>query len=105
MTLADLFAAGSLPDLATLRALALVFDAELRDRLVAVQEEFGDPRHVPYAVPTNDGRWFLCADILTECVEGGLVWVGFSRLDSGRFGEIEVLPLEQVVTPAPEARE
>ena len=102
MTLSDLLASGVTPDLATLRAAALVFDAELRDRLIAVQEEHGDPRHVPSPVATNDGRWFLCGDILTECVEGGIVWGGFSRLDAGRFNEIEVLPLSEVVQAQPE---
>jgi hypothetical protein len=103
MTLSDLLASGVTPDLATLRAVALVFGDELRDRLIAVQEEYGDPRHVPSPVATNDGRWMLCGDILTECVEGGIVWGGFSHLDSERFGEIEVVPLEQVVVQiAPE---
>jgi len=99
MTLADLLASGTTPDITTLRAVALVFDAELRDRLIAVQEEFGDPRHVPSPVATNDGRWFLCGDILTECVEGGIVWQGFSHLDASRFDEIEVLPLADVLPP------
>lgn len=97
MTLADLLASGQTPDLVTLRAVALVFDAELRDRLIAVQEEHGDPRHVPSPVATNDGRWFLCGDILTECVEGGIVWGGFSHLDSARFDEIEVVALQSVL--------
>lgn len=99
MTLADILASGQTPDLATLRAVALVFGDELRDRLIAVQEEYGDPRHVPSPVPTNDGRWMLCGDILTECVEGGIVWGGFSHLDSARFDEIEVLPLADVLPP------
>jgi len=99
MTLSDLLASGVTSDLTTLRAVALVFDDELRDRLLTVQQEHGDPRHVPSPVATNDGRWFLCGDILTECVEGGIVWGGFSHLDSARFGEIEVVPLESVVPP------
>jgi hypothetical protein len=32
-------------------------------------------------------------------VEGGIVWGGFSRLDSERFGEIEVVALESVTPP------
>lgn len=102
MTLSDLLAYGVTPDLATLRAVALVFGDELRERMIAVQEEHGDPRHVPSPVPTNDGRWFLCSDILTECVEGGIVWGGFSRLDSARFGEIEVVPLADVISQGAE---
>lgn len=100
MTLADLLASGETPDLATLRGLALVFGDDLRDRLLAVQAEHGDPRHVPSPVATNDGRWMLSADILTECGEGGIVSGGFSHLDSARFGEIEVVGVA-AVTPAP----
>ena len=49
----------------------------------------------------------LTADILTECLPGGLVYGGFSQLDSERFHEIEVVPLAEAVallpvTPPPE---
>jgi len=44
----------------------------------------------------------LTADILTECVPGGLVYGGFSQLDAGRFGEIEVMPLAQVLALLPD---
>lgn len=33
---------------------------------------------------------------LTECVPGGLVYGGFSHLDSSRFDEIEVVPADEV---------
>jgi hypothetical protein len=75
------------------RQNALVFDAALAQRLAEVQAEHGDPRHVPVAVPLSGGRFMLLADILTECLPGGLVYGGFSQLDAGRFNEIEVVPL------------
>ena len=100
MTLADL----TLPvDYTWSKGYALVFDAALAQRLAEVQAEHGDPRHVPNARPLTDGRWLLNADILTECLPGGLVYGGFSRLDAARFDEIEVVPMAEAVallTPA-----
>jgi hypothetical protein len=78
-------------------AHALVFDAALAQRLAEVQGQHGDPRHVPAPQPMEDGRFFLAADILTECLPGGLVYGGFSQLDAGRFNEIEVVPLAAVL--------
>lgn len=74
-------------------ANALVFDAALAARLAEVQGQHGDPRHVPAPQRMQDGRFFLTADILTECLPGGLVYGGFSRLDAARFTDIEVMPL------------
>lgn len=76
---------------------ALMFDASLAQRLAEVQAEHGDPRHVPNARPLTDGRFMLNADILTECLPGGLVYGGFSRLDAARFSEIEVVPMAEAV--------
>lgn len=83
------------------RQHALVFDAALAQRLAEVQAEHGDPRHVPVAVPLSGGRFMLLADILTECLPGGLVYGGFSQLDAGRFNEIEVLPLAEALALLP----
>jgi hypothetical protein len=83
------------------RQNALVFDAALARRLAEVQAEHGDPRHVPVAVPLSGGRFMLLADILTECLPGGLVYGGFSQLDAGRFNEIEVLPLADALALLP----
>ena len=76
---------------------ALVFNAALAQRLAEVQAEYGDPRHVPNALPLTDGRFMLAADVLTECLPGGLVYGGFSRLDAARFSEIEVVPMAEAV--------
>jgi len=103
MTLYDLLASATQPDLAALRQVFLVFDAALCQRMVNVQAWHGDPRHVPVPVSLTDGRWMLCGDILTECVEGGIVWGGFSHLDSSRFSEIEVLSLADVEIADPQS--
>jgi hypothetical protein len=82
-------------------AHALVFDVALAQRLAQVQGQHGDPRHVPSPRRLTDGRFMLTADILTECLPGGLVYGGFSQLDAGRFDEIEVVPLAEAVALLP----
>ena len=80
---------------------ALLFDAALAQRLAEVQAQHGDPRHVPAPRTLTDGRFMLTADILTECVPGGLVYGGFSQLDSERFDEIAVVPLADALALLP----
>jgi hypothetical protein len=82
-------------------AHALLFDVALAQRLAEVQGQHGDPRHVPSPRRLTDGRFMLTADILTECVPGGLVYGGFSQLDAGRFSEIEVVPLAEALALLP----
>jgi hypothetical protein len=82
-------------------AHALLFDAALAQRLAEVQAQHGDPRHVPAPRTLTDGRFMLTADILTECLPGGLVYGGFSQLDAGRFDEIEVVPLADALALLP----
>ena len=82
-------------------AHALVFDVALAQRLAEVQGQHGDPRHVPSPRRLTDGRFMLTADILTECVPGGLVYGGFSQLDAGRFDEIDVVPLAEALALLP----
>ena len=82
-------------------AHALLFDVALAQRLAEVQSQHGDPRHVPAPRSLSDGRWMLTADILTECVPGGLVYGGFSQLDAGRFDEIAVVPIADALALLP----
>jgi hypothetical protein len=82
-------------------AHALLFDVALAQRLAEVQGQHGDPRHVPSPRRLTDGRFMLTADILTECLPGGLVYGGFSQLDAGRFDEIEVVPLADALALLP----
>jgi hypothetical protein len=82
-------------------AHALVFDVALAQRLAEVQGQHGDPRHVPAPRTLTDGRFMLTADILTECLPGGLVYGGFSQLDAARFDEIDVVPLAEALALLP----
>ena len=83
-------------------AHALVFGTALAQRLAEVQGQHGDPRHVPAARSLTDGRFMLTADILTECLPGGLVYGGFSQLDAERFDEIEVMPIAEALVLLPQ---
>jgi len=101
MTLADLMP--QLPLFAEYgRQYALVFSASLRDRLVEVQSQYGKPTFsaIP-AGPLTDGRYYHCADILSEVGPGGIYAAGFAHLDSGRFDEIAVVPLADAVALLP----
>jgi len=98
MTLADV----SLPvQLAWTRQHALVFSAVLAVRLAQVQDEVGDPRYLLTPQPLIDGRYMTGADLLTECIPSGFLFVAFSRLDSGRFNEIAVVPIQEALDLLP----
>lgn len=104
MTLADLIA--SPMPLSELRGLALLFTADLRDRLVAVQSEYGRPEFTAFpAGPTSDGRYYHCADILAETQSGGIYSAGFAHLDASRFNEVEVVPIADAVALMPQPQE
>ena len=104
MNLADLLSVSLPPE--ELAGLALVFGQELRDRLVAVQAEYGDPRFTAYPARLADGRYMHQASILTECQPGGLYHAGFSHLDAARFSEITVMDYDEalgLLSPSPAA--
>jgi hypothetical protein len=100
MTLTDLIAA-PLPPLDSLRLTWLVFDSSLRDTLDAAQE--GETRNRAEAILLNNGRYALCADLLTET--NGLYARTFSLLNPEHFPAVEVLDDESFRTlliPPPE---
>ena len=105
MTLADL----TLPlPYEQAASLALVFSKELADRLVADQQEHGNPRDtINAAGPLSDGRYLHSADIVREYGIGpnGLYAAGFAHLNQERFGEVEVLPMAQVLALLPQPPE
>jgi hypothetical protein len=101
MTLADLLP--QLPLSAEYgRQYALVFSASLRDRLIEVQQQYGRQTFTVFpAGPLIDGRYYHCADILSEVGPGGIYGAGFAHLDASRFDEIEVVPLADAVALLP----
>lgn len=100
MTLADIITQPI--DLATARTLALVFDAELAQTLQTVQQTYGDPRHVPAPTLLTDGRYMLCADLLTEIGAHGLYAPGFSHLPQELFASVSVIPMAEAVALLPQ---
>jgi hypothetical protein len=106
VTLADL----TLPlPYAECRDLALVYSYDIAVTLYGVQQEHGDPRHVPVGLPLTDGRWMMCGDVLSEVGEGGILAQAFSYMTPEIMAQVEVVPMSEVaglvVTPAPEAAE
>jgi len=79
---------------AACRDLALVYYYEVAVTLYGVQEEHGDPRHVPAGRQLTDGRWMLCGDVLSEVGEGGILAQAFSHITPEMMSQVEVVPLE-----------
>lgn len=86
-----------------LKSLALVFNSSLKNILEATQETFAS-KHKAAPVELTDGRFMLCADLLTEIHPGGLYSQGFGLLDADLFAQVEVITLSdlQTLLPVPE---
>ena len=82
------------------RQYGMVFDDALADRLAEVQAEH-PTQHVALPVQMTYGRFLLCADLLSA-VPNGLYGPNFTRLDSSRFDEIELLPWADCVALLPQ---
>lgn len=89
----------------TAKDLALVFSPELAAQLAAIQQEYGNPKHVASPVDLNDGRKMLCADLLTEVGQGGLYSGGFSHLPAELFPLVEVIPMSDAIALLPQPEE
>lgn len=73
--------------------LALVYPYEIAVALYGVQEEHGDPRHVPVGRQLVDGRWAMCGDVLSEVGEGGILSQAFAYVTQEMMASVEVMPL------------
>jgi hypothetical protein len=101
MTLADL-----LPQLATLtdadaKGYALVFGLEPYAALTDAQQQ-RTSQHRVAPVQLADGRWMLCADLLTEIRPGGLYADGFTLLPPELFDQVAVMPWADAVALLPQ---
>ena len=101
MTLADLLPLVPTMTANDAKALALVFGQAGYDALQQAQPG-GQNRAAP--VQLTDGRWMLCADLLTEIHPGGLYAAAFARLPQDAFDQVEVMPWADAVAlvPVPE---
>lgn len=82
--------------------LALVYPYEVAVALYGIQEEHGDPRHVPAGRQLTDGRWMLCGDVLSEVGEGGILVGAFAYITQELMASVEVIPLSEAVALLPE---
>jgi hypothetical protein len=85
-----------------LKDLALVFNGSLKNILEATQETFNS-QHKASPVSLIDGRFMLCADLLTEIQPGGLYSQGFGLLDTDLFSQVEVISMEEASALLPVA--
>lgn len=79
------------------KALALVFDGALAARLAAVHRLHGTTNLVPVPTRLSDGRWIVCADLLTEIHPGGRLhscWIAADQ--SVLLTAVEVVPMADV---------
>lgn len=76
------------------KQLALVYQYDVAVALYGVQEQHGDPRHVPAGRELTDGRWMLCGDVLSEVGPGGILSGAFAYITPEMMGQVEVVPLE-----------
>jgi hypothetical protein len=90
MTLGDL----TLPiSYADARQYALVFDADLAQRLAEIHAGHGSQKCVPLPSVLTDGRLILCADVLTEVGPGGLLHGMWEAADKAVLAQaVTVMP-------------
>ena len=81
--------------------LALVYPYEIAVALYQVQEEHGDPRHVPAGRELTDGRWMLCGDVLSEVGEGGILAGAAPYITPEIMQAVEVIPLADALALLP----
>jgi hypothetical protein len=84
MTLDQLLQGGANAD--DLRSLWLVFDAAIAQRLNDAQPSY---QHQVAPITLTDGRYALCADLLTE--KDGIYSPTFAALDQSAFPQVEVI--------------
>jgi hypothetical protein len=102
MTLADV----PLPiGYAASRQYALVFTPQLAQRLAELHAEHGRPDCVAEPLPLVDGRYMMCADLLTATVPGGWLHAMWEAADKAiLLPAVKVMPMadaEALRVPSP----
>lgn len=81
---------------------SLVFTSQLAARLAELHAQHGSQKCVPTPVPLTDGRLMLCADILSECVPGGMLEAMWAAADKATLlPAVEVMPMSAAVKLLP----
>lgn len=100
MTLADLITQPVSYE--TAKELAIILTPEQAATLGAIQQEYGNPKHVASPVELTDGNLMLCADLLTETGPGGLYAQGFAHLPADLFPQVAVMPMADAIALMPQ---
>jgi len=80
------------------RGLALIFAPALAVRLGQLHAAYGSTNCVPVPSMLTDGRWMLCADVLTEVATGGLLADMWGHADQAVLGaSVEVIAWGEAV--------
>jgi hypothetical protein len=106
MKLADLLPLSSSMTDVELKGYALVFNNSLRGALAQVEGGRPNAKHRTGPVALTDGRYLLCADLLSEIGPKGLYTDGFAQLPADLFDQVDVLTWDEakalIPTPDPE---
>lgn len=99
MTLEDLIT--KLPEIEELRNIYLVFDSTTNTALLDIQDNyFSNSQNKIAPLLLNDGRYILCADILTETTNG-IYSGGFSMFPTEYYNLVTVVPLNEILQLLP----
>jgi len=81
---------------------ALLFDADLAQRLAQLHSLYGFADCLATPRQTIDGRWFLAADILTAIEPGGWLHAMWEAADKAvLLPAVEVVPLAEALALLP----
>ena len=89
---------------ADLRDYGLVMPEAVRDSLIAVQDDHGNPRHRLAPVALTDGRYALSCDVLTEAREDGL-FGPVTALDPANIAQCVTMPWPDVLALLPKGQD
>jgi hypothetical protein len=78
-----------MPPLSELPGLWLAFPADIAQGLQSAQEDQSTIRVEP--IQLSDGRYAVCADLLSEVGDGGAYEQSFSRLNPALFEHVVVI--------------
>lgn len=104
MNLNDLLALLPSLGVADAKQLALVFSQAGHDTVIAAHT---NEQHRVAPVQLQDGRWMLCADLLTEVHASGIYAGIYARLPQELFDRVEVIPWADalMLLPDPDAEQ
>ena len=95
-----------LPPISELQQLALVFDDEVNNVLVATLATLNPHRqHQIQSIPLIGNKWLLGADILSEIGETGIFKDGFTALPQEYFSQVDVIPMSEAISLIPVSEE